>query len=98
MKRIVLMTIICLALVVWCTPSFAGWLKNATITKVLFINGSARITAESGAVVFVKYVDSTQTNEILATALTAYSLGSKVEIYHDTFTDKITAVMLVSTP
>ena len=96
-KRAILCVFVLLVLVVWCVPSYAAiivWVNGADVTEVAVIGGNVRIKVQNAANTIQKYVDPTQANEILATALTAYSMGSKVNVRLDTSTNEITAIVL----
>jgi len=98
MRRSITSSIIVLSVVfVWCTSSFAAivWVNNADITEIAVIGGDVRITVQSASNTIQKYVDSSQKNEILATALTAYSMTCKVNVRLDTSSNKITAIVML---
>ena len=96
LKKILVVGIICLIAVLFAIPSSAAWINGATVTDVGAIDGSVRLTVQKGAQVLQKYVRPTFQNEILATALTAMSMNSLVNVYHDSGSNLITIVIITN--
>ncbi len=96
LKKSSVVGIICLIVVSFAIPSSAAWINGATVTEVGAINGSVRLTVEKGVQVLQKYVVPTFQNEILATALTAMTANSLVNVYHDSGSNKITIVIITN--
>lgn len=96
LKKISVVGIICLIAVLFANPSSAAWINGATVTEVGSINGSVRLTVQKGTQVLQKYVQPTYQNEILATALSAMSMNSLVNVYHDSVSNLITIVIITN--